>query len=217
VHPWLLRHRIASEERWVCSQGNLGVKHFGSKPTERSGSVLPRAETDQPDRRRRAGPGGGQRPPGRARRPVLRDAHDDAVPLPELQLSRRGETLPRPHPRHRHRGDKPRRAHSHHHKPAAGRLPAIPGERHPRRGRLDPASHGDVHLEHPPLPCGRPGRHARGRGGQPLVGFLRLQLGQPGPRPALQPHARVHGPAAEVPHLRDERQQDPQGHRFPTS
>ena len=97
------------------------------------------------------------------------------------------------------------------------RLPAVQGHRRPSRS-TSPARAGrprwSIALnarQHPPLPGRCPGRAAGRRRGQPVVGLLRLQQRQPRPRPALQPHARVHRPAAEVPHLRDDRQQDGAG------
>ena len=84
------------------------------------------------------------------------------------------------------------------------------------QGRRDAAVERPRRGQHPPLPRRRAGCTAGRRRGQPVVGLLRLQLRQPGARPALQPHARVHRPAAEVPHLRDDRQQDgPRDDRLP--
>ena len=124
-----------------------------------------------------------------------------------------GEAVPGPDPGHRHRGDQPRRADRHHHRPAARRLPAVQRQEdrpagQARRGWRHAAGVRAGRGQHPPLPRRRPGRAARRCCGQPVERLLRLQLRQPRARPALQPDARVHRPAAEVPHLRDDGQQD---------
>ena len=78
----------------------------------------------------------------------------------------------------------------------------------PGAGGATPLSIALSTRQHPPLPRRRAGCAAGGRGGQPVERQLRLQLRQPRARPALQPHARVDRAPAEVPHLRDDRQQD---------
>ena len=179
--------------------------------------VHARPASDQRDRPRRAGPGRRQRPAGGSRRSVRRDADDDAVPVPGVQFPRGGgQAVQGPALRRGHRGDRARRADRHHDLPAPRRLPAVQGQgdqaaRRARQGRGDPAVDRAGPQQHPPLPGGRPGRAAGRRRREPLVGLLRLQQRQPRARPALQPHARVDRPPAEVPHLRDDRQQDGAG------
>ena len=89
-------HRRERERRLPAVPNRGGDQQGGDPRPDPEGArrVLPSPEPDQPDRAGRTGSRRRERTPGGPGRAVRRDAHDDAVPVPEHQLPRRRPPSP---------------------------------------------------------------------------------------------------------------------------